>query len=164
MPQTSSIDTDVDLTHRTLDVHDGQRIHLVERGDGPLVLLVHGFPDTWRSWRHQLRGLEDAGFRAAALDLRGCGQSSRPDPIEAYRMIANVADCTAVVAALGEQTATIIGHDVGSPIASSSALLRPDLFTAVGLLGVPYAPPGGPRPTEALGQVGGQEQFYVSYF
>jgi epoxide hydrolase A/B len=56
MTPMSSTETDVDLTHRMLDVHDGQRIHLAERGDGPLVLLVHGFPDTWRSWRHQLQG------------------------------------------------------------------------------------------------------------
>jgi len=155
---------DPELTHRSIDVRDGERIHVVERGVGPLVLLVHGFPDTWRTWRHQLHGLADAGCRAVALDLRGCGQSSRPGPVEAYRMLKNVADCVAVVGGLGERTATVIGHDVGSPIASSSALLRPDVFPAVGLVGVPYAPPGGPRPTQAMARAGGAEQFYVDYF
>lgn len=164
MSPNRRVDVEPELVHRSIGVRGGERIHVVERGAGPLVLLIHGFPDTWRTWRHQLRGLADAGFRAVALDLRGCGQSSRPEPIAAYRMLANVADCVAVVEALGERTATVIGHDVGSPIASSCALLRPDIVTAVGLLGVPYAPPGGPRPTDALALAGGSEQFYVTYF
>jgi pimeloyl-ACP methyl ester carboxylesterase len=157
-------DTDDQLTHRFVETGDVQRIHVVERGEGPLVLLLHGFPDTWRGWRHQLRGLADAGFRAVALDLRGCGQSSRPEQVEAYRMLLNVADCLTVVDALGERTACIVGHDVGSPVAGTAALVRPDVFDRVALLGVPYAPPGGPRPTSVLAFAGGDEQFYVNYF
>lgn len=135
-------------THRTVDVPGG-RIHCVEQGTGPLVLLVHGFPESWYSWRHQLPALAAAGHRAVAIDVRGYGRSSAPAATDAYRMLAHVADNTAVVHALGEETATVVGHDWGSPIAANSALLRPDVFTAVGLLSVPYAPREAPAPPTA---------------
>ncbi|MFE6741144.1 alpha/beta fold hydrolase [Streptomyces tubercidicus] len=150
-------------THRTVEVPGG-RIHLVEQGTGPLVLLVHGFPESWYSWRHQLPALAAAGYRAVAIDVRGYGRSSKPRDVAAYRMLAHVADNAAVVRALGEETAVIAGHDWGSPIAANSALLRPDVFTAVALLSVPYTPRGGPRPSEAFARIGGDEEFYVSYF
>jgi pimeloyl-ACP methyl ester carboxylesterase len=79
-------------------------------------------------------------------------------------MLAHVAENVALAGALGDGTATIVGHDWGSTIAAASALLRPDVFTAVALMGVPYSPPGGPRPTEAFAAAGGDEEFYVSYF
>lgn len=149
--------------HRLVDVPGG-RIHLVEQGTGPLVLLVHGFPESWYSWRHQMPVLAEAGFRAVAIDVRGYGRSSKPREVEAYRMTAHVADNVAVVRALGEETATIVGHDWGSTIAANSALLQPDVFTAVGLLSVPYAPRNGLRPTDTFAMIGGDEEFYVSYF
>lgn len=152
-----------DARHRLVEVPGG-RIHLVEQGTGPLVLLVHGFPESWYSWRRQLPALAAAGFRAVAVDVRGYGRSSKPAEPESYRMLQLVADNVAVVRALGERTATVVGHDWGSPIAANSALLRPDVFTAVGLLSVPYAPRGGPRPTEAFAAIGGDEEFYVGYF
>ncbi|PVE11110.1 alpha/beta hydrolase [Streptomyces scopuliridis] len=152
-----------DATHRSVDVPGG-RIHLVEQGTGPLVLLVHGFPESWYSWRHQLPVLAAAGFRAVAIDVRGYGRSSKPRDIEAYRMLAHVADNVGVVRALGEETAVVVGHDWGSTIAANTALLRPDVFTAVGLLSVPYAPRNGFRPTDAFAMMGGPEEFYVSYF
>jgi pimeloyl-ACP methyl ester carboxylesterase len=151
------------MEHRLVDVRGG-RIHLVEEGEGPLVLLVHGFPECWYSWRHQLPVLAAAGFRAVAIDVRGYGGSSRPDDVGSYGMLAHVADNVGVVRALGERTATVVGHDWGSPIAATSALLRPDVFPAVGLLSVPYTPPGGPRPTSVLTAAGGDEEFYVAYF
>ena len=150
--------------HRLLEVPGG-RIHAVVQGDGPLVLLVHGFPEGWYSWRHQLPALAAGGFRAVAIDVRGYGRSSKPTAIDAYRMLAHVADNVAVVDALGAGSATVIGHDWGSPIAAASALLRPDVFTGVGLLSVPFAPRGGMRPTEAFASLtAGGEEFYVSYF
>jgi pimeloyl-ACP methyl ester carboxylesterase len=150
-------------TARVVDVPGG-RIHLVEQGDGPLVLLVHGFPESWRSWRRQLPALADAGYRAVAIDVRGYGGSSVPPEIEAYRMLAHVADNVGVVRALGAESAVVVGHDWGSPIAANSALLRPDLFRAVALMSVPYTPRGGPRPTEIYAQIGGEESFYVDHF
>ncbi len=149
--------------HRLVDVPGG-RIHLVEQGTGPLVLLVHGFPELWHSWRHQLPALAAAGYRAVAIDVRGYGRSSAPDAVEAYRIGVHVEDNVAVVHALGEETAVIVGHDWGSTIAADSALLRPDVFTAVGLFGVPYTPRGGMRPTDAFAMIGGDEEFYVSHF
>ncbi|MBK3638348.1 alpha/beta hydrolase [Streptomyces sp. MBT97] len=152
------------LRHRTVRAPAG-RLHLAEQGTGPLVLLVHGFPESWYSWRHQLPALAAAGYRAVAIDVRGYGRSSRPAATDAYRMLDLVEDNVAVVRALGEESAVIIGHDWGSHIAAASALLHPGVFRATGLLSVPYAPPGGPRPTDVLGGLGGPgEEFYVSYF
>ncbi|MFD7811890.1 alpha/beta fold hydrolase [Streptomyces sp. NPDC059785] len=150
------------LTHRTVPAPAG-RIHLVEQGTGPLVLLVHGFPETWYSWRRQLPALAAAGYRAVALDVRGYGRSSKPAAADAYRMTELVADNVAVVRALGEESAVIVGHDWGATIAANSALLAPDVFRAVGLLSVPYTPRGGPRPGEIFAGMGGDEEFYVSY-
>ncbi|MER5548609.1 alpha/beta hydrolase [Streptomyces sp. NPDC002589] len=152
-----------DFTHRLVPSPAG-RIHLVEQGTGPLVLLVHGFPESWYSWRHQLPALAAAGYRAVAVDVRGYGRSSRPDSVAAYGMLELVEDQAALVHALGEQSAVIVGHDWGATIAANSALVRPDVFRAVGLLSVPYAPRGGPRPSEIFAQMGGNDEIYVSYF
>ncbi|MFG1809611.1 alpha/beta hydrolase [Streptomyces sp. NPDC049040] len=152
-----------EVTHRLVPSPAG-RTHVVEQGTGPLVLLVHGFPESWYSWRHQLPVLAAAGYRAAAIDVRGYGRSSKPGTAEAYRMLELVEDNAAVVRALGEESAVIVGHDWGSAIAANSALVRPDVFRAVGMLSTPYAPRGGPRPSEVFAGMGGEEEFYVSYF
>ncbi|MEV7422451.1 MULTISPECIES: alpha/beta fold hydrolase [unclassified Streptomyces] len=162
-PSTSSTPTPDGARHRLVPVPGG-RIHLVEQGTGPLVLLVHGFPESWYSWRHQLPVLAAAGYRAVAVDVRGYGRSSKPADVAEYRMTRLVEDNVEVVRALGAGTATVVGHDWGSGIAANSALLRPDVFTAVGLLSVPYAPRGGPRPTDTFGMIDGPGEFYVSYF
>jgi pimeloyl-ACP methyl ester carboxylesterase len=142
----------------------GTRIHCVEAGEGPLVLLVHGFPESWYSWRHQLPALAAAGYRAVAIDVRGYGRSAHPLAVEDYRMVRLVADNVGVVAALGEEQAVIVGHDWGAPIAWTSALLRPDVFTAVAGLSVPYSPPSEPRPLAVFRAMGGEEEFYIEYF
>ncbi|HLI53865.1 MAG TPA: alpha/beta hydrolase [Acidimicrobiales bacterium] len=146
----------------------GTRIHLVEDGpeNGPLVLLVHGFPESWYSWRHQIPVLAQAGYHAAAIDVRGYGRSSAPLEVEAYGMLHHVNDNLGVVEALGHDTAVVVGHDWGSPIAANSALLRPDVFTAVAMLSVPYSPVSSRRPTSALAELGAAagEEFYIIYF
>ncbi|WP_103955700.1 alpha/beta fold hydrolase [Nonomuraea solani] len=151
------------LSHHLVPVPGG-RIHVAEQGAGPLVLLLHGFPESWYSWRHQLPALAAAGFRAAAIDVRGYGRSSKPADVSAYGMLAHVADNVAVVEALGERSAVIVGHDWGATIAANTALLRPGVFRAVGLLSVPYAARGPHRPTDAFAAMGGHEEFYASYF
>ncbi len=152
-----------DLRHRVVDAN-AIRLHLVEQGDGPVVLFVHGFPESWYSWRHQLPAVAAAGFRAVAIDVRGYGRSSAPYEVDAYGMLAHVADNLGAVAALGAAQAVIVGHDWGSPIAAHSALLRPDVFRAVAFLSVAYSPPGGGRPTEVFSRMGGGEEFYINYF
>ncbi|MBV8461963.1 MAG: alpha/beta hydrolase [Acidimicrobiales bacterium] len=161
------------MEHRIVDAR-GTRIHCVEAGSGPLVLFVHGFPESWYSWRHQLTAVAEAGFRAVAIDVRGYGRSSAPPEIAAYGMLEHVSDNLGVVEAFvgPEASVAIVGHDWGSPIAAHSALLRPDVFTAVAMLSVPYNPPGIRRPTDAFAEMGeaasrvtGQEEeFYISYF
>ncbi len=142
------------------------RIELVEEGEGPVVLLVHGFPESWYSWRHQLPALAAAGYRAVAIHVRGYGRSSAPLEVEAYSMLQHVSDNLGVLEALGIERCAVIGHDWGSPIAANSALLRPDVFAAVALLSVPYNPPGGRRPLDAFKQMGDAfgEEFYIHYF
>ena len=142
----------------------GARVHCVEAGEGPLVILVHGFPESWYSWRHQIPAIAAAGFRVVAIDVRGYGRSSKPLAVEDYRMVRLVADNVGLVSALGETTATIIGHDWGAPIAWNSAMLRPDVFTAVAGLSVPFSPPGEIRPSVAMRAMAGDEEFYVEYF
>jgi pimeloyl-ACP methyl ester carboxylesterase len=100
------------VSHRLLDVPAG-RIHVAEQGSGPLVLLVHGFPECWYSWRHQLPAIAEAGYHAVAMDVRGYGRSSKPPALDAYRMLDLVADTAGVVTALGEDAAVVIGHDWG---------------------------------------------------
>ncbi len=152
------------LKHRIVYA-PGTRIHVVEEGEGPLVLLLHGFPESWYSWRHQIPVLAAAGYRVAAIDVRGYGRSSAPLEIEAYGMVHHIADNLGVVEALGERTAIVVGHDWGAPIAANSALLHPEVFTAVALLSVPYSPPGGGRrPSEFFEAMGGDEEFYINYF
>jgi pimeloyl-ACP methyl ester carboxylesterase len=148
---------------KTVDV-DGTRLHVVEAGDGPLVLFVHGFPESWYSWRHQLPAVADSGYRAVAIDVRGYGRSSKPLAVEDYRMVRLVADNVALVSALGAESAVIVGHDWGAPIAWNSAMLRPDLFTAVAGLSVPFSPPSEVRPSTAMRAMAGDEEFYVEYF
>ncbi len=152
-----------DLKRYDVDAYDC-RIHVAEIGEGPLVLLVHGFPESWYSWRFQLPALAEAGYRVAAIDVRGYGSSEAPEEIEAYRLMDLAGDCVGVVEALGETTATIVGHDWGSPIASSAAQIRPDVFTAVALLSVPFSPRNRHRPTDIFRFIGGDEEFYIEYF
>ena len=155
--------SNADLRHRIEHVN-GVRIHCVEAGAGPLVLLVHGFPESWYSYRHQLHALAEAGYRAVAIDVRGYGRSSAPTLIEAYRMLCHVGDNVELVSALGEQQAVIVGHDWGAPIAWNSALLRPDVFRAVVGISVPYAPAGAIPPSQVFRMMGGAEEFYIEYF
>ena len=135
----------------------GGHINAVIEGEGPLVLLVHGFPEGAWAWRHQLPALAAAGYCAVAIDVRGYGDSFAPESVEAYRMLAHVADNVAVVRGLGAETAVVIGDDWGSPIAAASAQVRPDLFAAVGMLGVPYTPRDEAPPQFP-------EDFYVGHF
>ncbi|HLZ02530.1 MAG TPA: alpha/beta hydrolase [Bradyrhizobium sp.] len=128
-----------EVTHRMIEAN-GIRIHVAEQGTGPLVILCHGFPECWYSWRHQLGALAKAGFHAVAPDLRGYGRSDRPEEVEKYTVLHDVGDVVGLVDALGVKQAVIAGHDIGATIAWQAALLRPDRFKGVIALGPPFRP------------------------
>ena len=158
------------LSHRFVDTN-GLRIHIAEQGTGPLMLLCHGFPELWYSWRHQFSALAKAGYHVVALDLRGYGQTDQPDAIEAYTLLHLVADLVGVLDVLGEQQAILVGHDWGSVLAWNAALMRPDRFPVLITMSVPYLPRGplhGERatipPTQSWKKALGNHFFYQSYF
>lgn len=128
-----------DLKHQLVTTN-GVRLHYVEAGptSGRCVILCHGFPESWYSWRHQLRALGDAGYHVIAPDMRGFGRSSHPLPTAAYTQPRLVGDMIGLIASLPHRTAVIAGHDWGAPVAWNAALFRPDLFPAVVGLSVPY--------------------------
>ncbi len=155
---------------------NGQRIHFVDEGEGPLIVLLHGFPEFWITWRHQITPLAQAGYRVVAPDMRGYGRSSRPERVDAYRINELVGDVVGLVEALGQSTAIVMGHDWGAGVAWSAAWTRPDVFRAVAGLSIPF---GGraiiPLPTAPLGEVRPSEmhrivagdanvQFYRDYW
>jgi len=123
-------DTMAEIQHRILETN-GIRMHIAEQGTGPLVVLCHGFPESWYSWRHQLAALAETGFHAVAPDMRGYGQTDRPAEIDKYTLLHLVGDIVGLLDALGEPSAVIAGHDWGAPVAWHAALLRPDRFRAV---------------------------------
>jgi pimeloyl-ACP methyl ester carboxylesterase len=142
---------------------NGIRIHYVEQGTGPLVLLCHGFPEGWYSWRDQLSALAGAGFRAVAPDMRGYGRTDAPAEISAYNILDLVGDMVGLVSALGASQCVIIGHDWGANVAWHAALFRPDLFPAVAALSVPFRQ-RGPAPPLAMLRKAGQLTHYWFHF
>jgi pimeloyl-ACP methyl ester carboxylesterase len=126
-----------EVTHRMIETN-GIRLHVAEQGEGPVIILCHGFPECWYSWRHQLPALAKAGFRAVAPDLRGYGLSDRPEEEEKYTILHDIGDIVGLVDALGAKQAVIAGHDIGAAIAWQTALLRPDRFRAVIALSPPF--------------------------
>ncbi len=128
------------------------------------VVMVHGFPELWYSWRHQLRALSAAGYRAIAVDVRGYGRSSAPQEIEAYSMTSLVGDVISVLDHFGCEQAVVVGHDWGAPVAWNTALLRPDRVSGVAGLSVPYSPRGDAKPLDAFRSFSPEELFYIDYF
>ena len=139
------------------------RMRVATQGSRPLVVLCHGFPELWCSWRAQMTALAAAGFRAAAPDMRGYGGTDAPPDSSTYTMLHHVGDLVALVQAPGEQHAVVVGHDWGAPAAWHAALLRPDIFRAVAGLSVPYSPPGPMDLLTAL-ESRGITRFYMQYF
>jgi pimeloyl-ACP methyl ester carboxylesterase len=150
------------LTLHTIETN-GIRVHIAEQGEGPLVLLCHGFPESWYSWRHQLKALADAGFKAVAPDMRGYGRTDAPAGIEKYTLFHLVGDMIGVLDALNVETAVIAGHDWGAPVAWHAAQLRPDRFRGVVGLSVPFHPRGSSPPTTKMPQ-NDEALFYPLYF
>ena len=137
--------------------------HVTEAGSGPVVLLCHGFPEIGHSWRHQVRALADAGYRGIAPDMRGYGRTEAPAAIDAYSILHLVGDMVGLLQVLGIEKADIVGHDWGAPVAWTAAQMRPDMFTSVTGMCVPFAPRGPVSSLEAMRR-SGRHQFYQLYF
>lgn len=152
-----------EITHRMIQTN-GISMHIAEAGQGPLVVLCHGFPESWYSWRHQLTALADAGFHAVAPDQRGYGQTDKPAEIEKYTQLHIVGDAVGLLDALGEEQAVIAGHDWGAPVAWNAATWRPDRFRAVVGMSVPHSARGPIAPTQAFKAIFGDNFFYILYF
>lgn len=152
----------IELNHRFIETN-GIRMHIAECGAGPLVVLCHGFPESWYSWRHQLQALAEAGFHAVAPDMRGYGQTDRPEAIDQYTLLHLTGDIVGLLDALNTEKAVIAGHDWGAPVAWHCALLRPDRFRAVIGLSVPFWPRYPIRPTTHMPQTD-DAIFYQLYF
>ncbi|MFF7725086.1 alpha/beta fold hydrolase [Streptomyces sp. NPDC008001] len=159
---TNPVETADPVEHRFVEVN-GVRLHIAERGRGPLVVLLHGFPECWYSWRHQFGPLAEAGYRVVAVDQRGYGRSEQPDDIGAYSLLHLAGDVIGLIHALGEDSAVVVGHDWGAPVAWTTALLRPDVIRGVAGLSVPPVPRGPAAPLPALRSLFG-DGFYQLYF
>ena len=151
-----------ELKHHSVTVN-GIRMHVAEQGSGPLVVMCHGWPELWYSWRHQLPAVAAAGFRAVAPDMRGFGETEAPADVNDYTIMHTVGDIVALVSALGEKKAIIVGHDWGAPVAWTAAMMRPDLFPAVVAMSVPHRPRSGAAPLKTLKEAG-LGNYYWIYF
>ena len=143
---------------------NGIRMHYVDEGLGPLVILLHGFPYLWYMWRRQIVALAKAGFRVVVPDQRGFGQTDRPDSVEAYDMSQAVGDMVGLMKALGETTAVIVGHDLGAWVAQAAVMLRPDLFRGLVMLNTPVPPRGKVKPTVGLREMAKGRVYHHLYF
>lgn len=143
---------------------NGISLNIAEAGQGPLVLLLHGFPESWFSWRHQFAPLAAAGFHVVAPDMRGYGKSDMPAAIAAYCQFEVVKDIIGLIPALGYETAIVIGHDWGAPTAWATALHHPDVVRAVGGLSVPFMPRSPVQPMPIMREMFKGQFFYQLYF
>ena len=140
---------------------NGISLHVTEQGEGPAVLFCHGFPDTSYTWRYQMRAAAAAGYRAIAPDMRGYGRSSAPADAAVYTPFHTAGDLVGLLDALEIGSAVLVGHDWGATHVWNAALMRPDRFTAVFGLSVPYVPRGDVSVFERMRMAGHQDRFYM---
>jgi pimeloyl-ACP methyl ester carboxylesterase len=151
------------ITHRQIETN-GISMHIAEAGTGPLVVLVHGWPELWYSWRHQLPALAAAGYHAVALDLRGYGESDAPPEIASYSMRNQIADILGLLDALDAEQAVLVGHDIGAGITWACAELHPERIAAHVTLGIPYGPRGQKSQIEMTEEFAGDNFSFLGYF
>jgi len=143
---------------------NGIRMRVAEMGEGPLVILVHGWPESWYSWRHQLKALADAGYHAVAPDMRGYGKTDKPINIEDYDITHLTGDLVGIVDAMGEEQAILISHDWGSIVSWQAMLLHPSRFSALAAMSVPYSGRSPVSPIDAMRRAYKDNFFYILYF
>ena len=154
-----------EITHRQVETN-GIRMHVAEAGpaDGPVVLLCHGFPESWYSWRHQLPALAAAGYRAVAPDMRGYGATDAPADVRSYTVLHHIGDLVGLLDEMGAPSAAVVGHDWGGPVAWNAAALRPDRFHAVAGLSVPWTSRADAAPVAMMQAIFAEQWFYFVYF
>ena len=143
---------------------NGIKLRVAIEGNGHLVIMVHGFPELWYSWRHQIKPIAEAGYRAVAFDVRGYGGSDKPHEIESYGMANNMADVVGLIDAFEEEKAILIGHDWGAPIVWNTASLHKNRVSAVAGLSVPYRKRGPVSNIQSWRNLYKDKFFYQLYF
>lgn len=143
---------------------NGVNLRCVVEGQGPLAILVHGWPESWYSWRHQIAPLTQAGYRVVVPDVRGYGGSDKPEPVEAYDMESLIGDVLGLIHHFGQTRALLIGHDWGAPVVWNTTALHPDRVNAVVALSVPYSPRGKISSIALWKQIYAGRFFYQLYF
>ncbi len=157
-------DSDVaEPTFRMIETN-GINMRIAEMGEGPLVLLIHGWPESWYSWRHQLPALAEAGYHVVAPDMRGYGKTDAPEKVEDYDIEELSADVVGIIDALGEEKAVVMGHDWGSIVAWNCVLLHPERFSALVAMSVPYGGRGDQSLIDQLKAAYGDNFFYILYY
>ena len=155
------MDQTFSVRHRHVRVN-GIRYHYAEAGEGPLVVMIHGFPELWYSYRHQLAALSSAGYHAVAVDLRGFGESELSPRLEDYSLTSHAADVKALIDSLGAAQATLVGHDWGANLVWAMALRYPELVNGVVALSIPFYPE--PRDPKQITQSANDSFNFVAYF
>ncbi len=142
---------------------NGVTLRVAEAGEGPLVLLVHGWPESWFAWRHQIDVLAEAGYHVIAPDMRGYGKSDKPEAVSDYDITNTTGDLVGLLDALGEEKAIIVGHDWGAIVSWNAVLLHPDRFSALAAMSVPYSGRAKEAPTASWKRAYGENFFYILY-
>jgi soluble epoxide hydrolase/lipid-phosphate phosphatase len=151
------------FTHQHVNTN-GIRMHVAQTGEGYPIVMCHGFPELWYSWRHQMRALAAAGFRAIAPDQRGYGETDAPQPIESYTQQQLVADIVGMLDALDLAKCVIVGHDWGGAVAWNAALMAPDRIERVVGVNTPFLPRMPLKPTDVMKAMAQGQFHYVLYF
>jgi pimeloyl-ACP methyl ester carboxylesterase len=151
------------ITERTV-ITPGAELHVLDAGEGPPVVLAHGFPELSYSWRHQIPVLAEHGFRVLAPDQRGYGRTSCPESVDDYDILCLTGDLIALLDDLGEEKAVFVGHDWGSMVVWQLSLLHPERVAGVVGMSVPFLPRAPMPPIELMRQVMGDNFFYILYF
>lgn len=149
-------------TSRMIETN-GIRMRVFEAGTGPAVLLIHGWPESWYSWRHQITQLAEAGYHVIAPDMRGYGDTDAPEEASQYRIDIIVDDVVGILDTLDIDQATIVGHDWGAMVVWHAALLKPERFNGVLAMSVPYAGPSKEAPLDTWKAAFGDNFFYILY-
>lgn len=145
---------------------NGITMRVAEAGpeSGRLIILVHGWPESWYSWRHQIPVLAAAGYHVLAPDMRGYGGSDCPEPVEAYDIHQVTADLVGLVDSTGKENAILVGHDWGAIVCWNSLLLHPARFSALAAMSVPYNGRGPTSPLQSMRAGYGENFYYILYF